>query len=161
MCRVEVVVGKVVAAGTVLAIVLAVLWLANDVLFEASLTLIRRYANEWDTSSFAAFMRFYTTAGIVLVAAAALTYAMLFGPKIKQILFVDAIFLTIGLIYFLKTVHNANRPNWVDDNIPVRVAERSYGHPSGHAATAAAFALAGLYLYWNSNADLALTAEEE
>ncbi len=149
-----------IVAVVYLAVILAALAL-DDPLFRVSVSWVKSISSDWSTDPAFKFWENYTNVGIMVIGAISGLYAMWSGPKIKQLIYLDAVLLAMGVIFFMKNLYHALRPCWADKEIPVVVNETDYGNPSGHAASSSVFLFAGLLLYWTGSGDFALTSDEE
>lgn len=148
----------IAAAFLILAVIMA---LVNDRLFQYSIEAIREYSKDWKKTGFDAFMRTYTNAGAVAIIAAGCVYCLLFGPKIKQLMYLNSVLLGQASNAFLKNLYHQYRPCWADLNIPVYGGEKDYGNPSGHATGCGVILFSALAVYLFDNFDFCLTEAEE
>eukprot|EP00826_Nyctotherus_ovalis_P033572 TRINITY_DN2727_c0_g7_i2.p1 TRINITY_DN2727_c0_g7~~TRINITY_DN2727_c0_g7_i2.p1 ORF type:complete len:431 (+),score=81.58 TRINITY_DN2727_c0_g7_i2:131-1423(+) len=148
----------IIAAFLILAVVMA---LVDGSLFQYSIEAIREYSKDWKKTGFDAFMRTYTNAGAVAIIAIGCVYCLLFGPKIKQLMYLNSVLLGQASNAFLKNLYHQYRPCWADLNTPVYGGEKDFGNPSGHATGCGVILFSALAVYLFDNLDFCLTEAEE
>ena len=151
---------RIIFAVLIFVAMVLLMLLIQEPLYTLSLDWIKGYSKDWDDSSFASFMKIYTYLWAVLIHILATLYALLNGPKIRQLMYLNAVLLSYALCTFFKNLHNQLRPCWFDKQIPVIGMEDDFGNPSGHATNCGAVAGAALLLYVMDNEDFFLTLYE-
>ena len=152
---------KALIAIFTFAIFIGIMLLIDYPLFQASLTIIKEYSMSWDTSTFASIMKIYTNVGAITLCVLASMYVLLSGPKMKQIMYLNAVLLGWVLCSFFKNLHSELRPCWDDKDIKVMGSEKDYGNPSGHSTGCGCIVFSALLVYLFDNTDFCLNDAEK
>jgi len=147
-----------ICAFFVLALIMAMI---DESLFEFSLKVIKEFSKDWKKTNFYAFMRSYTSVGAIFILVVGYMYSLIFGPKIKQLMFLNTVLLSQAANAFLKNAYHQYRPCWAERTIPVYGKEKDFGNPSGHSTGCGAVVFSILAIYLWDNFDFCLNKTEE
>ena len=128
-------------------------------LYDASISVVNDFSKAWE-GSFMKFMTYFTNIGTGIFVILSSMYVILSGPKIKQIMYLNAVLISWCIACFLKNLFNELRPYWTDINLKILAPESDYGNPSGHSISTCCITFSAMVIYLRDNSDFCLNEKE-